>query len=207
MKIVRYPHPALRFPARPVPLIDNDIRRLVGQMIDLMLEHHGLGLAAPQVALPYQIFVWRPGGEPEQPPGQERVFINPVISDRKGSVEADEGCLSFPGLYQKVRRAKSIRVQAYDQHGAAIDEALSDLPARIVQHETDHLHGRLYIDLFGPVAKVASRKDIAVFERDFRKEQERGLVRSNREILRQLRALEKEIDQCGKPPPPEAAVM
>src|SRR5438045_2366891 len=163
MKIVHYPHPALRFPARPVTVIDNEIRKVVAQLLDLMYENRGLGLAAPQVALPYQIFVWHPEGDPEKR-DLERVFINPVLSERKGTQEADEGCLSFPGLYQKVRRAKSVRVQAYDQHGKAIDETLTDLPSRIVQHETDHLHGRLFIDLFGTVAQVASRKDIAVFE-------------------------------------------
>jgi peptide deformylase len=197
MKIVKYPHPALRYPAKLVTSIDNELRKIVGQMLDLMYENKGLGLAAPQVALPFQVFIMNLSGEAKDPT-QARVYINPVIVDRKGSVEGEEGCLSFPGLYQKVRRARQIRVQGYDLEGAPIDRELGDLEARVVQHETDHLHGRLYIDYFGPIAKLSSRAALAEFEREYRKAQEKGEIPSNKAILRMLRDLE------GKQPRSEA---
>jgi peptide deformylase len=198
MKIVKYPHPALRHPAKPVTSIDKELRRVVAQMLELMQEHKGLGLAAPQVALPFQLFVMNPN--PEEPQSH-RVFINPVISERKGSVEGEEGCLSFPGLYQKVRRARQIHVQAFDEHGRAIDEVLFDMPARVVQHETDHLHGKLFIDYFGPIARLASRGKLADFERDYKRAQERGDIPSNKEILRQLRELESIGPRTNDQPP------
>jgi peptide deformylase len=193
MKIVRYPHPALRYPGKPITSIDNDLRRIIAQMFELMYEHRGLGLAAPQVALPYQLFIMNLSAEPEKK-DEERVYINPVIIERKGQVEAEEGCLSFPGLYQKVRRAKQIRVQAYDERGQPVDRVLSELEARVVQHETDHLHGVLFIDKFGEIARLASRADLAELEQEFRKAQEKGEIPPNKEIQRQLREL------ASKPP-------
>jgi peptide deformylase len=201
MKIVHYPHPALRFPAKPVLAIDNDLRRIVAQMLELMYEHKGLGLAAPQVALPFQIFVMNLKGDPNARE-LERVYINPMISDKRGSVEGEEGCLSFPGLYQKVRRAKQIRVQAYDQQGQPIDRELSDMEARVVQHETDHLFGKLFIDYFGAIQKLASRSAIAEFEYDYKKSQEKGETPSNKAILRTLRELEEQGLPRGENGPP-----
>jgi peptide deformylase len=189
MKIVHYPHPSLRHPAKPVPGIDNSLRRVVAELFRLMYENKGLGLAAPQIGLPFQLFVMNLKGDAAQPE-LERVYINPVISDKKGSVEGEEGCLSFPGLFQKVRRARSIRVRAYDQHGGVIDRELSDLEARVVQHETDHLHGRLFIDYFGAIQKLASRNELAVFESDFKKAQEKGELPSTKALQRQLKELE-----------------
>lgn len=189
MKIVRYPHPALRYKAQPVAAIDASLRRVVGQMLELMYANKGLGLAAPQVALPFQVFVMNTSGDPNKRE-DERVYINPTIVDRKGSVEAEEGCLSFPGLFQKVRRAKQVRVQAYDQHGEAIDRTINDMEARVVQHETDHLHGILYIDKFNPIGKLSSRAELTELEKNYRKAQEKGEIPSNKEVLRQLRALE-----------------
>jgi peptide deformylase len=190
MKIVTYPHPALRFPGKPITLIDNHVRRIVDQMLEQMYEHKGLGLAAPQVALPFQLFVMNTKGDPNQREF-ERVYINPVISERKGIIEAEEGCLSFPGLYQKVRRAKQIRVQGYDDKGEAFDRQLTELEARIVQHETDHLHGVLYIDKFTEIGQMAARGDLAEFERDYKKAQEKGELPSNKELQRRLREMEE----------------
>ncbi len=195
MKIVTYPHPALRFPARPVTTIDNELRRIVAEMFELMYERRGLGLAGPQVMLPFQVFVMNMNRDGDRQQG--RVFINPVILERKGSVEGEEGCLSFPGLFQKVRRAKQIHVQAYDENGQAIDQELIDLEARVVQHETDHLHGKLFIDMFGPLAKLSSRSALAELERDFRKAQEKGELPPNKAILRQLREIESRETLTG----------
>jgi peptide deformylase len=201
MKIVHYPHPSLRFPAKPVLAIDNDLRRIVAEMLGLMYEHKGLGLAAPQVALPFQVFVMNLKGDPNERE-LERVYINPVIGDKRGSVEGEEGCLSFPGLYQKVRRAKQIRVQAYDQHGHPIDEQLSDMEARVVQHETDHLFGKLFIDYFGAIQKLSARSAIAEFEYDYKKAQEKGEIPSNKAVLRALRELEEKGPPKSENGPP-----
>ncbi len=116
MKIVSYPHPALRHQSRPLTAIDEKVRTQAQQMLELMYEARGLGLAANQVVLPYQLLVMNVTGDPQQRE-QELVLINPVVQERKGSVEGDEGCLSFPGLYQKVRRAKTVKVQAYNLDG------------------------------------------------------------------------------------------
>ncbi len=120
----------------------------------------------------------------------EGIYINPVILERKGSVEGEEGCLSFPKLYQKVRRARTIKAQAYNLQGQLIELDLSDLPARIWQHEVDHLHGVLYIDKFGPIAKLSSRGSLREFERDLHKAQERGEIPPDVEIEWRLKELE-----------------
>jgi peptide deformylase len=202
VKIVRYPHPALRHKAQPVRLIDNEVRKIVDALRDLMYENEGLGLAAPQIAVPLQIFVMNPGSA-ERDKSQERIFINPQISEREGSEEREEGCLSFPELYQKVRRPAKVRVQAYDAEGNRIDLKLDDLPARIVQHETDHLHGKLFIDYFNLISKLASRSTLEAFENTFKRSQERGEIPSKKELLRQLRALEEQFGQ-NKPAQPAA---
>jgi peptide deformylase len=190
MKIVHYPHPSLRHAARPLPAIDKRIHLYIGEMLDLMYEGKGLGLAAPQVALPFQIFVMN-----LEPPDREkeRVYINPVTMDPKGSVEGEEGCLSFPGLFQKVRRAKTIRFQAYNPQGELVEGTISDLEARVWQHEVDHLHGRLFIDKMGPIAKMTSRGDLKKFEHDYRRAQERGEIPPDAEIEALLKKLEAEV--------------
>src|SRR5688572_17864470 len=105
MKIVKYPHPALRHKSKPLTAIDKEVRLQAGRMLELMYASRGLGLAANQVAWPFQLLVMNDLADPEQRE-HERVLINPVILERKGAQEGDEGCLSFPDLYQKVRRAK-----------------------------------------------------------------------------------------------------
>src|SRR5437660_10237506 len=111
-KIVHYPHPALRHKSKPVRTIDKELNLNIGEMMGLMYEAKGLGLAAPQVALPFQLLVMNITGDPTKPECEE-VYVNPKIVDRKGTQDDEEGCLSFPGLYQKIRRAKTIKIQAY----------------------------------------------------------------------------------------------
>jgi len=199
MKIVNYPHPSLRHPAVPLPAIDKKARLLIGEMLDLMYQGHGLGLAGPQVVLPFQIFVMNLKADPNER-ASEHVWINPVIMERKGSVEGEEGCLSFPGLYQKVRRAKTIRFQAYNLKGELVDRSTeSEIEARVWQHEVDHLHGVLFIDKMGPIAKIAARGAVKTFERDFRRSQERGEIPADVDIEKLLKALE---NGANEPPPP-----
>ncbi len=167
MKIVHYPHPALRHPGKAVTTIDKELRLQIGHMMDCMYDAKGLGLAAPQVALPFQLLVMNITGDPNQK-DREEVYVNPVIVDRKGSVDDEEGCLSFPGLFQKVRRAKTIKIQAYDLKGQPVEKTVSDLEARAWQHEIDHLNGVLFIDKMGLLGKIASRGSLKSFEHDFR---------------------------------------
>jgi peptide deformylase len=131
-------------------------------------------------------------GDPNQRDKGE-AFINPVIMERRGSVEGEEGCLSFPGLFQKVRRAKTIRYQAYDLNGKLVEKTTTtDLEARVWQHEVDHLHGVLFIDKMGPIARMASRGALKDFEREYRRARERGVIPPDAEIEKTLRELEQQ---------------
>jgi peptide deformylase len=190
LKIVNYPHPSLRHEAVPLKQIDDQVRRVAAEMLALMYENRGLGLAAPQVGLPWQLLVMNYAGDHEQKE-LEGVYINPVILDRKGTQEGEEGCLSFPGLFQKVRRAKTVKAQAYNLQGQALEVEISDLPARLWQHEVDHLHAALFIDKLGPIGKLASRGTLREFERQYKKAQERGEIAADVDIEKTLTELEK----------------
>jgi peptide deformylase len=191
MKIVLFPHPALRHKSVPVTAINGRLRKQAEEMLALMYEHKGLGLAANQVALPYQMTVINPTGDPEKKEA-EIVLINPVITDRKGSQEGEEGCLSFPKLFQNVRRAKTVTVEFYDLDGIKKCITGSDLVARLLQHEIDHLHGVLYIDKMGMIAKLASRGALKEFEHNYREAQKRGEIPPDTELEKTLAALEAE---------------
>jgi peptide deformylase len=191
MKIVSYPHPALRRKAQPLTAIDQKVHRDAAEMLELMYDARGLGLAANQVALPYQIIVMNLTGDPEQPE-QAGVFLNPVILERKGSVEGEEGCLSLPGLFGKVRRARSVRVQAYNLKGELLEINATELGARCWQHEIDHLEGALFIDKMGAISRMAARGAIKDFERDFERAQERGEIPPNVELEQLFTALATE---------------
>jgi peptide deformylase len=189
MKIVHYPHPALRHAGKPVMTIDKELRLQIGHMMECMYAAKGLGLAAPQVALPYQLLVMNITGDPNQPE-REEVYVNPVIVERKGIIDDEEGCLSFPGLFQKIRRAKSVKVRAYDLAGKPVEQVAEGLEARAWQHEIDHLNGVLFIDKMGLLAKIASRGSLRNFEYDFKKAQERGEIPPETDIEQLLLALE-----------------
>ncbi|MEZ6141970.1 MAG: peptide deformylase [Zavarzinella sp.] len=163
MEIVNYPHPALRTPAQPVTSIDGDLQRLVGQMLEQMYKREGLGLAAPQVAEGRRVIVMNFAGDPEQK-DQEFVAINPVIVETGGGIlEEREGCLSFPGLFGKVKRSKSVRVQAYNLKGELYEMTCEELPARVWQHEIDHLDGKLFIDKMVMLSRLNSKKQVQAF--------------------------------------------
>lgn len=201
MKIVFYPHPALRHPAKPLAAIDKQIHLDAGRMLELMYEHRGLGLAANQVFLPYRIVVLNPSGDPQQR-DKEEVLLNPVILERKGAMEGEEGCLSFPGLYQKIRRAKTVRVQAYNLRGEVIDKSVSDLEARLWQHEVDHLDGILFIDKMGAIGRLASRNALKELEQDFQRGQQKGEISPTDQLERELKERSEAMEKNGTPPPP-----
>ena len=188
MKIVRYPHPALRYKSEALKSIDAQVRKHAEEMLALMYGARGLGLAANQVGLPYQMTVINPSGNFENKE-EEAVCINPVILDRKGTQEGDEGCLSFPELFQSVRRAKTVTVEYYNLDCELVTRTVSDLHARLLQHEIDHLHGVLFIDKMGFLAKRASRGALEEFERQYREAQRRGEIPPNADIEKTLAAL------------------
>lgn len=163
---------------------------MVEEMFDLMYEHEGVGLAAPQVDLPYRLFVINPEGDPDVPEA-ERVFINPVLSAGKGHEEGREGCLSLPGLYAQVPRNTSVRVNAYDLSGNELDLTLSGFDARVVQHEADHLDGTLFIDRLPPASLAALRDDLEEFELDWQGRRASGGAPSDDAIAARLAELEK----------------
>jgi peptide deformylase len=192
LNIINYPHPTLSRPAKPLKRVDAELCRIVREMFDLIYtkEHRGIGLAANQVDLPYRLFVVNLTSDPAAK-DEEFVFINPVLSLPKGSDEADEGCLSLPGLFAQVRRPEKIRVNAYNLSGEEVIYDVDDLFARAVQHEADHLDGVLFIDRLAPTAKLAARDKLSELEIDFASRREVGEIPSDEEIFRRLEELER----------------
>ncbi|MEW4568566.1 peptide deformylase [Tautonia sp. JC769] len=188
LRIVNFPHPALRYKSQPLRRIDDEFRATVRRMFDLMYEARGIGLAANQVALPFRFFVLNLTADPEQP-DQEQVFINPEILKRESVVEEEEGCLSLPALYGKVRRSKKIRVRAFDLHGRQIEADVDGLLSRAIQHETDHLDGTLITDRFDAPVRAATSAKLREIEVDFRKSQAEGLFGDDAALQARLEAL------------------
>jgi peptide deformylase len=190
LQIIHYPHPALRHPSKPLKRVDAELRSVVAEMFDLMYEHEGVGLAANQVDLPYRLFVANPEGSPDAKDA-ERVFINPVLSLPRGQSEDDEGCLSIPGVYAPVIRNETVKIQAYDLAGNEFTAELSGLMARILQHETDHLDGKLFIDRLSPTQLAAIRDKLEEFELVFHSRTETGEMPSVDQIAARLLKLER----------------
>jgi peptide deformylase len=188
LQIVNYPHPALRYASRPITEIDDDLHATVRSMFELMYASKGIGLAANQVGIPFRFFVLNLTSDPEKS-DQELVFINPEIVKRHSSVEEEEGCLSLPGLYAKVRRAKKIRIRAYDLSGNLVERDADELFSRAVQHETDHLEGKLFIDYLDPSVLHTVVDKIRTFEIDYHHAQHRGAAPSDAEVIRGLDAM------------------
>lgn len=151
LKVARLGHPVLRVKAEPVAAADLQspgFQQLIDDLIDTMVEYQGIGLAAPQVHEAVRLFVagFEDGGD------DLRIvpFINPVISVSDPEMVEDwEGCLSIPDVRGRVARPRAILVKALDRHGEAFEMSLSDYPARVAMHETDHLDGVLFLDRMG----------------------------------------------------------
>ena len=154
--IVRLGHPALRSPAQPLPparIMDPEIQTLIDEMVETMLDAHGVGIAAPQLGEEVQIFVYQAAGPPEIP---LHVVINPLITPQVREVVYDwEGCLSIPDLRGLVPRHPTVRVQGLDRQGRPLDYAASGFEARIVQHEYDHLNGVVFLDRMRDLRSLA----------------------------------------------------
>ena len=190
VEVILYPHPTLRRASRPIKRVDAEFRSMVARMIDLMYESKGIGLAANQVDLPYRVFVMNPSGDPDDR-AEELVMINPVLKNPKGMSEAEEGCLSIPGVYADVKRPERITINAYDLSGNEIQREVDGLFARIVQHETDHLDGQLFIDRLDPTALANIREELEGMEVEFKNRRSDGLIPDDATIVARLSQLEK----------------
>jgi peptide deformylase len=193
LEIVNFPHPALRYSSRPVTEIDDGLRATIRAMFNLMYAAKGIGLAANQVALPFRFFVLNLTADPERK-DEEHVFINPEIVKRHSSTEDEEGCLSLPGLYAKVRRAKKIRARAYDLEGKLVEYEADELLSRVIQHETDHLEGKLFIDYLEALERRSFAEKLRVFELDYQKAQQRGSIPADGDLLKRLDAMSRPVE-------------
>ena len=183
MQILTYPHPTLRRVSKPLRRVDADLRKTIREMFDLMYQAKGIGLAANQVDLPLRLFVVNLAAKPDE--GEEIVFINPVISrPHGGTEEAEEGCLSLPGLYGHVVRPKQVRINAYSLQGEEIQTDATGLLARCVQHEFDHLDGVLFTDRMSAAARADLAEGLDEFEAEFGSRRTTGSVPSDEEIAK-----------------------
>ena len=189
LEIITYPHPTLRRQSKPIKRVDANLRAIVAKMFDLMYEHKGIGLAANQGDLPLRLVVLNLEGKRGE--GEELVFINPVVSRHKGSDEAEEGCLSIPGVYGNVIRPKQVRVQAYGIDGREINADLSALAARCVQHEVDHLDGVLFPDRMTDSVRRELGEELEEFETEYNSRRATGGIGSDAEIAAKWAEIEK----------------
>ena len=163
LTILEYPDPRLRTKAEPVAAVDDAIRQLVDDLLETMYAAKGVGLAATQVDVHRRILVTDISAERNEP----RVFINPQIVERDGQIEAEEGCLSVPGIFDTLRtRAEHIRVRALGRDGQPFELEATGLLAICVQHEIDHLDGKLFVDYLSELKRNRIRKKLEKDKRD-----------------------------------------
>jgi peptide deformylase len=157
--IVSYPGKVLHQRAEPVTRFDQELVRLLEDMAETMYSAQGVGLAAPQIGVSQRIFVIDVAAG-DDAPSDFRVFINPEILERTGSVSFSEGCLSLPGLREELGRAEHVRVRAQDARGEPFELAADGLLAIAIQHEDDHINGKLIIDHLSPLRKRLAHRAI-----------------------------------------------
>lgn len=163
LTILHDPDPRLRIKARPVTAFDATLRTLVEDLFETMYAAPGVGLAATQVAVPLRVAVMDCGNEETGP--QKIVMVNPEIVEPAEKQEMDEGCLSVPDYKDKVQRFNRLRLKAFDQHGKAYELEAEGLLAQAIQHEIDHLDGKLYIDLLSSLKRERYKKKRAKAEK------------------------------------------
>lgn len=156
LDVLSFPDERLRTVAKPVSEVNDEIRQLVSDMFETMKDENGIGLAATQVDRHVQVVVMDVSEDQNEP----RVFINPEITHKDGCTISEEGCLSVPGNYAKVERAESITVKALNEHGETFELEAEGLLAICIQHELDHLKGKLFIDYLSPLKRQRIRKKL-----------------------------------------------
>lgn len=157
LTILEFPDPRLRTVAKPVERVDDDLRRLIDDMFETMYAAPGIGLAATQVDVHQRLLVLDVSEEKNRP----MVFINPEIVAREGTEVCQEGCLSVPGIYADVKRAAQVTVRALDRDGRPFELTADGLLAVCIQHEMDHLAGKLFVDYLSPLKREMVRKKLA----------------------------------------------
>ncbi len=156
LEILHFPDPRLRTRAQPVAVVDDKVRRLIDDLFETMYAAPGIGLAATQVDVHRRVLVVDVSEDRSAP----RCFVNPEIVAWDGEEEMDEGCLSVPGVYDKVRRAERIRVRALDRDGNPFELEADGLLAVCVQHEMDHLDGKLFVDYLSGLKRQRIRRKL-----------------------------------------------
>jgi peptide deformylase len=154
LTVLEYPDPRLRTKARPVAVVDDGVRRLIEDLLETMYAAPGIGLAATQVDVHRRILVLDISVTKDDP----RCFINPEVLEQEGSAVSDEGCLSVPGVTEAVKRAEKIRVRALDRGGRTFELEAEGLLAICIQHEMDHLDGKLFVDYLSELKRLRIRK-------------------------------------------------
>jgi peptide deformylase len=156
LTILHFPDERLRTVAKPVEHVDDKLRKLIDDMFETMYEAPGIGLAATQVDFHQRLIVIDVSEERNQP----LVFINPEILEKEGVEEMDEGCLSVPGIYEKVQRADKVKVRALDRKGEPFELEADGLLAVCIQHEIDHLDGKLFVDYLSILKRQRIKKKL-----------------------------------------------
>lgn len=165
LKIVYLPDHRLRARSSDVTEFDTALQQLIDDMFDTMYDARGVGLAAPQVGINKRLSVIDVTEDKSQP----LVLINPEITQRHGETIFDEGCLSLPGSYDKVKRSTYVTVRALDRDGKSYELSADGLLAECIQHEIDHLNGVLFIDLLSPLKRDRARKKLEKYLRSMEK--------------------------------------
>lgn len=156
LTVLEFPDERLRKKAAPVKTVDDKIKKLADDMLETMYQSHGVGLAATQVDVHQRVIVIDVSEERDDP----LFLINPEILEKDGVKESEEGCLSVPGFFEKVKRAEHILVKALDKDGRAFEFEAGDLLAVCVQHEIDHLNGKLFVDYISTLKRQRIKKKL-----------------------------------------------
>lgn len=161
-KIVYLPEPCLRKPSATIDQIDEAMQQLIDDMFETMYDARGVGLAAPQIGINIRLAVI--DITPDK--SKHYVLINPEILESRGEEDYDEGCLSVPSAYDTVKRASWVKMKALDRHGKEYTLEAEGLLCEAIQHEIDHLNGKLFIDLLSPMKRERARKKLEKYKRD-----------------------------------------
>jgi peptide deformylase len=191
VKVLKYPHPVLKYPCKPIQKINQGLRNIVAEMFETMYASDGVGLAANQVGLPLRLFVMNATGDKEKNE-EEYVFINPIIIKKNGNATDSEGCLSFPEIHADVVRAESVVIEGIFLDGEIRQFQWKGRPARIVQHETDHLNGVGFVDRLSVTALLDVKESLEELQTVFQGDQRLGFIPTAEELAKLMKEIEQQ---------------